>query len=66
MEIIKVKNKEEYLLAIKENAGSISYLILYCALLSTDEDNDFYYGMLMALCTRICMLSYLSCDENVE
>ena len=66
MEKIKVKNKEEYLKAFRENAGPISYLILYCALLATDEDNDFYYGMLMTLCTRICMLSYLSCDEEIE
>ena len=66
MEKIKVISKEEYLKAFKENAGSISYLILYCALLSTDVDNDFYIGMLMTLCTRTCMLSYLSCDEDVE
>ena len=66
MEKIKVKNKEEYLKAFKENAGAISYLFLYCALLSTDADNDFYHGMLMTLCTKICMLSYLSCDEDVE
>ena len=63
---IKVISKEEYMKAFKENAGSISYLILYCALLSTDVDNDFYIGMLMTLCTRTCMLSYLSCDEDVE
>ncbi len=66
MKKIKVINKEEYLKAFKENAGSISYLILYCALLSADEDNDFYIGMLMTFCTRICMLSHLSCDEDVE
>ena len=66
MEKIKVISKEKYLKAFKENAGSISYLILFCALLSTDVDNDFYIGMLMTLCTRTCMLSYLSCDEDVE
>ena len=59
-------NKKEYLDLFKNNSGAISYMILYCSLLVNDDDISFYYAILMSLCTKICTLSYIHCEEEVK
>ncbi len=54
---IQLPNKKELKRLYYDESGSISYLIMYCTLLSNDEDNDLYLGSMMTLSSKLSMLS---------
>ena len=59
-------NKKEILRIIHCESGSITYLILYCFLLSQDKNNEYYLTSLMCLTSKISLLSKLSIGRHLS
>ena len=57
---IQLPNKKELKRLYYDESGSISYLIMYCTLLSNDEDNVLYLSSMMTLSSKLSMLSKFS------
>ena len=59
-------NKKDVLNIIHSESGSISFLILYCFLLSQDKNNEYYLTSLMCLTSKISLLSKLSIGRQLS
>ena len=52
-----LSNRNQLLKLFSDESASISYLVMYCFLLSTDAENDTYLGSMMALTSKLSILS---------
>jgi len=60
---LSLTSKKELIRLFEDESGLISYLIMYCTLLSTDKKNDVYLGSMMTLSSRLSLLSKF-CSKN--
>jgi len=61
---LSLTNKNELIRLFEDESGLISYLIMYCILLSLDENNDLYLGSMMTLSSRLSLLSKFGVKEE--
>ncbi len=64
---LSLTSKKELIRLFEDESGLISYLIMYCILISTGENNDIYLGSMMTLSSRLSLLSkFCTKDEKIS
>lgn len=61
---LSLTSKNELIRLFENESGLISYLIMYCILLSTDKNNNIYPGSMMTLSSRLSLLSKFGVKEE--